>query len=227
MLSLLLLPILLIFPPLQQNPSTSHEDSPVVAISFRWFRDRQAIEKLVLPPRVPQPSMIEPNNNIARDARTDGTKPVRDPNLEKLETRSASLDELAQQSGETTRVEGFTYEVIFKNLDAKPAQRIFWEYHFKETAIPQNISRHRFVCNVRMKPEKDSAIQVFSKLAPDAVVSVKQLSKASGKQFDESVVVDRIEFDDGSVWQRKDWNFEEAKSAMTNSDRRSGMCRSF
>jgi hypothetical protein len=227
MSSLLLLPILLVFQPSPQNPSTAHETSPVVAISFRWFKDRQAAEKVVVPARGPQPSMIEPNNNIAREARTDGTKPVRDPNLEKLETRSASLDELAQQSNETPRVEGFTYEVTFKNLNAKQAQTVFWEYHFKETATPENTSRHRFVCSVRMKPEKEKVVQVFSTLSPGAVISLKDLAKGSGKQFDESVVIDRIEFDDGSVWQRKDWNFEEAKSAVTNGDNRSRMCRSF
>src|SRR2546423_11047044 len=150
MSSLLLLPILLVFQPLQQNPSAAHEYSPVVAISFRWFKDRQAAEKVVVPSRVPQPSMIEPNNNIAREARTDGTKPVRDPNLEKLETRSASLDELAQQSNETPRVEGFTYEVSFKTINAKQPQTLFSEYTFKETGTPDTTSPTRFMCSVRM-----------------------------------------------------------------------------
>lgn len=227
MWSLLLLPILLVLQPSPQNPSTTHEDSPVVAISFRWFRDRQIAEKVVVPARAPQPSMIEPNNTIAREARTDGTKPVRDPNLEKLETRSASLDELAQQSNETPRVDGFTYEVTFKNLNAKQAHTVFWEYRFKETATPENASRHRFVCSVRMKPEKENVVQVFSTLSPGAVISLKDLAKGSGRQFDGSVVVDRIEFDDGSYWQRKDWNLEEAKSAMTNGDNRLRSCRSF
>jgi hypothetical protein len=78
-----------------------------------------------------------------------------------------------------------------------------------------------------MKPEKERVVQVFSTLSPGAVISLKHLTKGSGKPFDESVVIDRIEFDDGSVWQRKDWNFEEAKSAVTNGDNRSGLCRSF
>ena len=120
---------------------------------------------------------------------------MRDPNIEKLENRSASLDELAQQSNESPRVEGFTYEVTFKNLNAKQAQTLFWEYHFKETATPENASRHRFVCSVRIKPEKEKVVQVFSTLSPGAVIGLKQLTKGSGKQFDESVVIDRIEFD--------------------------------
>ena len=78
-----------------------------------------------------------------------------------------------------------------------------------------------------MKPEKEKVVQVFSTLSPSAVISLKELAKGSGKQFDESVVIDRIEFDDGSFWQRKDWNFEEAKSAVTNGDNRSRICRSF
>jgi hypothetical protein len=58
------------------------------------------------------------------------------------------------------------------------------------------------------------------------VINVKNLSQGSHKQFDESVVIDRIEFEDGSAWQRPDWNFTEAKSAVSKRER-SGICRSF
>jgi hypothetical protein len=226
MLALLLLPILLVFSPTQQNPAAGDEQSPVVAISFHWFKDRQAAEKVVLPARVPQPSMIEPEKSIGRNARTDGTKPEPDPNREKIETRSGSLDQIAAQASESHQVDGFTYEVKFKNVNPKQMLTIFWEYQFKETVAPENTSRYRFACGVKIKPDKEKVVQVFSTHSPGGVINVKNLSKASSKQFDESVVIDRIEFEDGSVWQRRDWNFAEAKTAVSKRDR-SGICRSF
>ena len=226
MLVLLLLPILFVFQPSRQNPPGSDERSPIVAIHFRWFRDRQAVEKVVMPPRGPQMPTLEANN-ISRNQRTDGTAPERDPNLDKLETRSASLDNIGQESSESRRVEGFTYEVKFKNLETKQAQTIFWEYQFKETANPQNTSRRRFVCGVKIKPDKETLVQVFTTLGPGSVINLRNLTKGSSRQFDESVVIDRIEYEDGSVWQRKDWNFDEAKTTVRTRGQRAGVCRSF
>src|ERR1043166_1155445 len=121
MLILLLLPILFAYQPLRQNPPAATENSPVVATHFRWFKDRQAAEKAVMPSRVPQQPTIEPNNSIGRKQREDGKAPERDPNTDKLETRSASLDQIGEESIESPRVDGLTYEVKFKNL--KPNKR--------------------------------------------------------------------------------------------------------
>ena len=226
MLTVLLVPILFAFQPLLQNPSAAGDNSPVVATYFRWFKDRQAAEKAVMPARVPQQPTIEPNNSIGRKQREDGKAPERDPNLDKLETRSASLDRIAEESSETPRVDGFTYEVKFKNLETKQAKTVFWEYQFKDSANTENTSHRRFVCGVKIKPGKDELVQVFSTIGPFSVIDLKSLKEGSGRQFDESIIIDRIEYEDGSVWQRKGWNFDEAKFTVTTRDR-SRVCRSF
>ena len=224
MFARLLLPIVLVIHPSPQNPVASDQHCPVVVTSSRWFKDRQSAEKVVVPARGPELPMIEP---IGREQRADGTAPVRDPNAEKPEARSASLDRIAEESGQSRLVNGFTYEVKFKNLDTRQAQTIFWEYQFTETAAPENTSRRRFVCGVKIKSDKDKLVQIFSTLGPGTVINVTDLAKGSGKQFAESVVIDRIEFDDGSLWQRQDWNFEKEKPGETKRGAWSGACRSF
>ena len=227
MFSVLLLPIVLIFQAAPQQRAASDEQPSVVATYFRWFRDRQEAKKSVVPARGPEPPLIEPNKSIGRNQRTDGTAPERDPNAEKVEARSASLDQIADEASQSPRVDGFTYEVKFKNLNTKPAQVIYWEYQFKEPMAPANMSRRRYVCGVKIKPDKDKLIQIFSTLGPGTVINVKDLKKRSGKEFDESVIIDRIEFEDGSLWQRKVWSFDEAKFALTKRDVKSEICRSF
>jgi hypothetical protein len=227
MFARLLLPILLVFHPPPQNPPAADKNAPVLAINFRWYRDRQSAEKVVVPARGPDLPMIEPTRSIGRTQKPDGTAPERDPNSEKPEARSASLDKIGEEASESSLVNGFTYEVKFRNGGTKQAQTVFWEYQFTETAVSTNTSRRRFVCELKIKPEKEKLVQVFSTLGPGTVINVKNLSKKLGKQFDESVVVDRIEFEDGSVWQRQDWNVEEAKSSPTKRGNQSGICRSF
>ena len=124
MFARLLLPIVLVIHPSPQNPVASDQHCPVVVTSSRWFKDRQSAEKVVVPARGPELPMIEP---IGREQRADGTAPVRDPNAEKPEARSASLDRIAEESGQSRLVNGFTYEVKFKNLDTRQAQTIFWD----------------------------------------------------------------------------------------------------
>jgi hypothetical protein len=43
------------------------------------------------------------------------------------------------------------------------------------------------------------------------VVSVEALAKKSGETAEEKVLINRVEYADGSIWQRKDWNFGEVR----------------
>jgi hypothetical protein len=40
---------------------------------------------------------------------------------------------------------------------------------------------------------------------------VETLTKKSEPTFDEAVIINRVEFEDGSTWQRKDWNYDDVK----------------
>jgi hypothetical protein len=227
MFVLLLLPILLGSHPVRQNRQTPGESSPITATSFRWFRDRQSAEKVVLPPRIPPPSEIEANQSTGRPLRTEGTMVERDPNADKLETRSGSLDRIEEEARESPRIDGFTYEVKFRNFGTKQARTVFWEYQFKEPANSDHASRRRFVCGLKIKSDREVVVQIFSTLGPGNVISVKSLKQGAVKQFDESVVIDRIEFEDGSFWQRQDWNLDEARFAATKDNGHVRVCRSF
>src|SRR6059036_1352887 len=158
---LLLLPFLFVFQPLRQNPAASDERAPVVVMNFRWFRDRQAAENAVAQPPGPQPAMIAANKNFERNRRINASAAERDPNLDTVDGRSAALDKIMQESREQPPIDGYTYKVRFQNGSAKLTQTIYWEYQFKETANPANVSRRRFVCALKIKPQKDKELEVF------------------------------------------------------------------
>jgi hypothetical protein len=134
-----------------------------------------------------------------------------------------------QESRAAPPVDGFVYAVKFKSASAKPIARIFWEYQFKETANPANVTHRRFLCNVKMKPEQAKDLEIFSLGGPSDVISVKSLSKESGNQFQEAVVIDRVEYADGSFWQLKDWTVDVSKlvSRARANPQNAPMCRGF
>jgi hypothetical protein len=230
MKTLLLLPILLIFGYSSQNPAPPDESSPVVVVSFKWFRDRQPIDNAVASTSTPQPAMITADKNFEKQKRINASAGDRDPHADTLDARGAELERIVQESREAPPVDGFAYLVKFKSASAKLVERVFWEYQFKETANPANVTRRRFLCSLKIKPQQGRDLQLFSLAGPSDVISVKSLAKGSGNQFQETVVIDRVEYADGSFWQLKDWTYDVSKltsKATSGREARMPMCRSF
>jgi hypothetical protein len=111
-------------------------------------------------------------------------------------------------------VDGFAYRVKVRNASTKVIEVLFWEYQFTETANPTNVARRQFLCGVNIKPTKEKELQSFSPSGPGAVISVGSLSDKSGNLYQEKVVINRVEYADGSIWQRKDWNFAEVRATL-------------
>ena len=228
MKALLLLPILLVFGYPIQNPAPSADRSPVVVVSYKWFKDRQPVDNAVAS-ITPQPAPIAADKTFERQKRVNAMAGDRDPHADTLDARGAELDRIVAESRAAPPVDGFVYLIKLKSAGTKPIARIFWEYQFKETAYPENVTRRRFVCNVKINPEQAKALEIFSLGGPSDVISVKSLAKGSGNQFVEAVLIDRVEYADGSSRQRKDWTFDVSKlvSKPHSDPQKQSMCRGF
>ena len=223
---LLLLPLLLMPGVPGQNPT--NEEPPLVITSFRCVKDRRLVENAVSVLSSPAPAMITANKNFEKQKRINDPAGTRDPNADTLDGRSAELDRIVRESREGQPVDGFTYSVKVQNGSGKLTQTIFWEYRFLEAANPSNLTRRQFLCSAKINPDKGKDLQAFSLSGPSDVVDVKSLSKASWEQFREGVVINRVEFSDGSFWQRNGWNVEDLKLApkARSETRNLPMCRS-
>jgi hypothetical protein len=210
MKTIFFLTTLLMLTPQSQTPVISHEGTPVVVVSQKWFRDRQSPSQI---PEVTTPAaaMIPQNKNFEKNRRANTSPGERDPNLDTIDGRSAALEKAVQQSRGPKPVDGYAYRTKIHNASAKVIEVIFWEYQFKPLGTSATISRRQFLCGVLIKPEKDKELQAFSLSAPSEVVSVDALAKKSGDAGEETVLINRIEYADGSIWQRKDWNFGEVR----------------
>ena len=209
----LLLPILLVPLSLPQDP-TVDENSPVSVVSFKWFKDRRIVESTdnSVTAQRGLNAMDRNNRNLERNRRVNDTA-GRTPPDESIEARSAALERIVEESRESKSppVEGFVYQAKIQNNSTKLVKIVFLEFQFTEKANPKNISRRQFVCNAKMKPEKRDDLQIFSLIAPGGVVSVGTLKKKTNDEFDQTVIINRVEYDDGTVWQRKGWDFEAVK----------------
>lgn len=218
---LLLLCMLLLISVAHGFSQTVSSDGPnITVLGFKWAKSRQVVEPLnpstsaVVPPAQ---AMIPENKNIQRNAREQTSPGMRDPNLDTIDGRAAALEKNVQdaRTPQPQPVDGYDYKAKIQNAGNKVIEIIFWEYQFKESANPETVTRRQFLCAVNIKPEKEKELLAFSVAGPGQVISLGSLANKSGeKLFEEKIIINRVEYADGTIWQRKDWNFGEIKSTF-------------
>ena len=219
--TLLFLPLVLLLVSQPQNSTPPREtvtpkDAPLIAVlSFKWSRIRKTVKAEpvgVTPAR----EMIADNKSYPRNARVNQPVGQRDPNEDTIDGRSAAIEKIVQESRTPPpkSLDTFAYEVKVANGSKKAIDVVFWEYQFIDPASPETPTRHQFLCGAGLKSGKEKELQVSSLSGPSDVVSAKTLANDSGKRFLEKVLINRVEYADGSIWQRKDWNFSEIRPAL-------------
>jgi hypothetical protein len=160
--------------------------------------------------------MIPENKVLQRNERAQAPLGVRDPNADTIDGRSAALEKNVQEarSPKPAAVDGFVYQVKVRNASSRVIEVVFWEYQFKELSNPMNVVRRQFLCGVKIKPAKEKELLAFSVSGPSDVISVDSLTNKPGNLFAEKVVINRVEYADGSILQRKDWNFAEVRPGI-------------
>ena len=205
MKTLLLLSLLFGFLPFQTS------DSPLTVTSFKWSRSRRAIDAPKAEGSGPAQAMIPQNRNFARNSRINDPQGVRDPNADTLDGRSAALEKSVAESraSKGEPVDGYAYRIKVQNASTKIVEIVFWEYQFRDPANPDLVARRQFLCGVNIPAGKGKDLEGFSLSGPIDVVNVKTLDSGG---FKENVLIDRVEYSDGSIWQRKAWNLAEVKA---------------
>ncbi len=99
-------------------------------------------------------------------------------------------------------VDGYRYEARVRNAGTKRITALDWEYVFTDTVDHRTIARHSFHSRVRIAPGKETKVSEFTIAAPTKVVSAKAVERNPDAPYSEQVRITRIEYADGSVWQR-------------------------
>ena len=208
----------------------SNDGSPLTVASFKWSRARRTVEAQNAQGTAPASAMIPQNKNFARNARVNDPQGVRDPNADTLDGRSAALEKTVAESRapKPEPTDGFVYRIKVQNPSEKVVEIVFWEYQFQDPASPDSVARRQFLCGVNIAAGKGKELEGFSVSGPSEVVSVKTLADNAAKPFKESVLINRVEYADGSIWQRKGWSVAEVKTSYERVLREKwvpGMCK--
>jgi hypothetical protein len=198
----------------QTQTPVAGEASPVSVSSHKWSRARQKVETpQMTEASAPVRQVIPQNKTFARNARINDPRGARDPNQDTLDGRSAAMEKSVQEAraSQSDPRDGFAYRIKVKNSSTKVVEIIFWEYQFHEAENPKALARRQFLCCVSIRPDKEKDLEGFSLSGPSDVVSVSALGDKS--RFKEDVVINRLEYSDGTIWQRKGWHLAEVKGS--------------
>lgn len=197
-----------------QEQISSDETSMVKVVSYKWSRDRQQAEQATPMLNAPVAAVISQNKNFERNRRANVSPGERDPNLDTIDGRSAALERSVQSSRAPKPIEGFAYRAKFQNVSNKELEIIFWEYEFTDAAVTPLVSRRQFLCAGLTKAGKEKEFKGFTLSGPSDVVAVDSLAKKTDSPLKERVVINRLEFTDGTIWQRKGWHFSDVKLSI-------------
>jgi hypothetical protein len=96
----------------------------------------------------------------------------------------------------------YVYKAKVTNTEPKSIRVIEWDYVFFEQADGKEVGRHTFKNRVKIQPGKSAELSRRTASPPTNVVDISKTAKDLKEQYAERVEIQRVEYEDGSVWTR-------------------------
>ena len=96
----------------------------------------------------------------------------------------------------------YAYQLKVQNNGAKRINLVDWEYQFLDPNTGQLMGSRRIPSKVKIKPGEAQVIEVKLFQQPTGIVNADQLDKKYRDQFTERVIIHRLQYSDGSTWER-------------------------
>ncbi|HEX8140941.1 MAG TPA: hypothetical protein VF544_25475 [Pyrinomonadaceae bacterium] len=188
---------------LAQTPDNSQDPPDVTVVKFSWDKERIGWQ------RDPFSPPVESNDEMrirARDEKRieEAKKSGSSVDVNRAE-RDARADAAiaARMRQQAPPGYAYRYTVTLRNSSAKTIKAVDWDYIFFERDTEVEIGRHQFASEEKIRPGKNGELEMMILAPPTQTISADALSKRKGPYFDERVVLMRIEYSDGTVWQRQ------------------------
>lgn len=91
----------------------------------------------------------------------------------------------------------YTYRAKVKNTGAKTIRVVHWAYAFLDPDTQQPLGLHRYSTKVTLRPGKSAELAGRSGSPQTSTVSAATVSK----KLEEMIVIFRVEYEDGAVWE--------------------------
>ena len=185
-----------------QSVSPSPVASPQLSVlKFSWNKERVGWE------RDPFSGPVENFDEMRVRARnekriSDAKKGGNSAEVDRAARDARSDDALISEIHKNTPARyGFVYKTSVQNTGPQSIRTIDWDYVFFDVQTQAEVGRRQFTSDETIGPGKSKELKFFIASPPTRTISVNALNKTERDNLGESVVIVRIEYADGSIWQ--------------------------
>lgn len=187
--------------PMAQTVAATSNPSDLQVVKMSWKRDT----------RPPREAYLKDDKRPEDDLPGKGARPPqsspRDPKeqisiYERTDRATREVEELWPSIGPL--VNGYLYQVTVRNSGQKDIKAVHWQYIFTDRHDPSIITRHQFQSRTKISPGKEIRLSRFAVAPPSQVINANAIEIDIRRQYSEQVLITRIEYRDGSVWERSD-----------------------
>ena len=203
----ILVALFLLFGPLavvalaQTSPADTQDSPDVAVVKFSWSKERINWE------RDPFGGTIENfddmrvrtrNEKRVEDAKRGGNS-IEENRIRREANADAANIALRHQQKPARYV--FMYKVSVRNSGAKAIKAIDWDYIFVNTDTQQETGRRQFTSEAKIGAGKSKELVFTIPSPPTQTISANVLDDKERRNLGERVVIVRVEYADGTVWQ--------------------------
>lgn len=174
--------------------------SGVVVLKCSWhkerIRPRPSVAPLASQDELVQQSQRQQQLAIARNTNNRGRAGRIEDQISNHQkaTNKATQPELPR--------DGYRYNLKLRNDGLKTIQSIDWDYLFIDPTDERELARHQFTSDETIKPGKTKDLSVLYLIPPVKTVSAALLNEKSKTAMVQRAEIIRLQFSDGSSWQR-------------------------
>ena len=184
MLKPVLILVLIAFLTFVQEQTVDREEPDLSVVKFSWAKEKQ------------KSSAIRGRGPIGTPI-TDN----RDHNSRRIDMRN--MEKKAAVSANEAPLPSYQLILELKNTGTKVVRTLAWQY--KPSAGPEDYAPRQYLCALEVKPKEKKLLEIWTPFAPVKVISVDERSDALK---DGEVIINKIEYTDGSVWTRRGWLYK-------------------
>jgi len=187
---------------LAQDPTDAPAAPDLTILKFSWSKERIGWERDPFGGAVESPDEMRIRTRNERridDAKRGGNNTEVD-RLRRDARADAAIIESQRRKAPPRYV--FLYKASVKNTSEKIIKAIDWDYVFYEAGTEREINRHQFSSEEKIGAGKSKELSALISAPPTRTVSVYKIDKNERQSLDERVEIVRIEYSDGSAWQR-------------------------
>ena len=181
----------------------AQSDLPIELLKFSWTKERLNWEGN--PFGGPNENFHQMQFRTRSEKRVSDAKRSNSPEVGKLEKEAkadAAIVANENQNSAPPRYY-FMYRASMKNLSTKQIKEIDWDYIFLDAGTGEELGRRQFTSVQNIAPGKQKDLTFILPTPPTRRVSVYSLDKKERLGLTEKVIIVRVTYADGSVWELK------------------------